>query len=86
MADRIVCLTALASSLPQRDQKHYQADRCEDDGDGKARRENLAAIMVIFFHCPGEAYQERKNANAEQDETDRSLIVGGNFHYSANQI
>jgi hypothetical protein len=42
--------------------------------------------MVIFFHCTGEAYQEGKNANAEQDDPDRSLVIGGNFHHSANPI
>jgi hypothetical protein len=42
--------------------------------------------MVTFFHCPGEAYQERKNANAEHNQRDRSLVISGDFHCSGNQI
>jgi hypothetical protein len=30
---------------------------------------------------PGEAYQESKNANAEQNQPDRSLVVVGDFHW-----
>jgi gamma-glutamyltranspeptidase/glutathione hydrolase len=37
--------------------------------------------MVIFFQCPSEAYQKRKNANAEHDQPDRSLVIGGDFHW-----
>jgi len=35
---------------------------------------------------PSEAYQERKNANAEQNQPDRSLVIGGDLHCSSNQI
>ena len=83
LADRIVCVTALASFLSQRDQKHHDADRRENDGDGKAGGGDLAAVMIIFFEMSGEAYQERKDANAEQNQTDRPLIIGGDFHCSA---
>jgi gamma-glutamyltranspeptidase / glutathione hydrolase len=37
--------------------------------------------MIIFFERPGEAYQERKNANAEQNQPDRSLVMGGDVHW-----
>jgi hypothetical protein len=66
---------ALASFLPQRDQKHHDADRRQNNGDGKAGARDLAAVMIIFFEMPGEAYQERKNANAEQNQPDRSLVI-----------
>jgi hypothetical protein len=33
-----------------------------------------------------DAYQERKNANAEQNQPDRSLVIRGDFHCSGNQI
>jgi hypothetical protein len=29
----------------------------------------------------GEAYQERKNANAEENQPDRSLVISGDFHF-----
>src|SRR5262249_24225800 len=35
---------------------------------------------------PREAYQERKNANAEQDQPDRSLVIGGDFHCAQSNI
>ena len=37
--------------------------------------------MIILFEMPSEAYQERKNANAEQNQPDRSLVIGGDFHW-----
>jgi hypothetical protein len=37
--------------------------------------------MIILFEMPSEAYQERKNTNAEQNQSDRSLIIGGDFHW-----
>jgi gamma-glutamyltranspeptidase / glutathione hydrolase len=37
--------------------------------------------MIIFFECPSEAYQERKNANAKQNQPDRSLVISGDFHW-----
>ena len=37
--------------------------------------------MIIFFEMPGQAYQERKNANAEQNQPDGSLVVVGDFHW-----
>jgi hypothetical protein len=77
---------ALASFLPQRNQKQHDADPRQNDGYGKARGRDFAAEMIIFFECPGEAYQERKNANAEQNQPDRSLVIGGDFHWQRNQI
>jgi hypothetical protein len=41
--------------------------------------------VIIFFERPSEAYQERKNANAKQNHSDRSLVIDGNLHYRANQ-
>ena len=75
-----------ASFLSQRNQKQDHADRRQDDRDGKTRGRDLAAEVIIFFECPGKAYQERKNANAEQDQPDRSLIIGRDFHGCGNQI
>ncbi len=37
--------------------------------------------MIIFFEMPSEAYEERKNANAEQNQPDRSLVIVGDFHW-----
>jgi hypothetical protein len=73
--------SALASFLPQRDQKHHDADRPKNDGDGKARARDFGAVMIILLEMPSEAYQERKNANAEQNQPDRSLIIVGDFHW-----
>jgi hypothetical protein len=78
--------SALTSFLPQRDQKHHDADRPQNNGDNKTGGRDFRAVMIIFFEMPSEAYQERKNANAEQNQSDRSLIVGGDFHCSGNQI
>jgi hypothetical protein len=30
---------------------------------------------------PSEAYQKSKNANAEQNQPDRSLVIVGDFHW-----
>ncbi|HXO92532.1 MAG TPA: hypothetical protein VN825_00265, partial [Candidatus Acidoferrum sp.] len=57
--------SALASFLPQRNQKQHDADRRQNDGDGKARGRDFAPEMIIFFKSRSKAYQERKNANAE---------------------
>jgi hypothetical protein len=72
---------ALASFLPQRDQKHHDADRPQNNGDSKARGRDFGAVMIILFEMPSQAYQERKNANAEQNQPDRSLIIVGDFHW-----
>ena len=71
----------LASFLPQRDQKQYDADRRQNDGDSKADGRDFGAVMIILFEMPSEAYQERKNANAEQNQPDRSLVIVGDFHW-----
>src|SRR5947207_11012309 len=42
--------------------------------------------MIIFLECPSEAYQERKNANAQHDQSDRSLVIGRNFHRQRKSI
>jgi hypothetical protein len=42
--------------------------------------------MIIFFKSPSEADQETKKANAEQNQPDRALVIGGDFHCSGNQI
>jgi hypothetical protein len=81
IADRIVCVTALASLLPQRSQKQHDADPGENNGDGKACARDLAAVMIICFEMPGEAYQKSKNANAERNQPNRALVVIGNFHW-----
>jgi hypothetical protein len=78
--------SASASFLPQRNQKQHDADRRQNDGDGKARGRDFGAGMIIFFEMGGEAYQKRKKANAEQNQPDRSLVIGGDFHCSGNQI
>ena len=70
-----------ASFLPKRNQKQYDADRRQNDGDGKARGRDFGAVMIILFEMPSEAYQERKNANAEQNQPDRSLVIVGDFHW-----
>ena len=69
------------SFLPQRNQKQYDADRRQNNGDGKAGARDLGPVMIIFFEMPGEAYQKRKNANAEQNQPDRSLVIVGDFHW-----
>jgi hypothetical protein len=74
------------SFLPQRNQKQHDADRRQNNGDGKAGGRDLAPVMIIFFEMPSEAYQERKNANAEQNQPDRSLVIVGDFHWQRNQI
>jgi hypothetical protein len=71
----------LASFLPQRDQKQYDADRRQNNGDSKARGRDFGAVMIILFEMPSEAYQERKNANTEQNQPDRSLVIVGDFHW-----
>jgi hypothetical protein len=81
IADTVVCVTDLASFLPQRNQKQHDADPGQNDSDRKSGGRDLAAVMIIFFETPGEAYQERKNGNAEQNQPDRSLIVVGDFHW-----
>jgi hypothetical protein len=73
--------SALASFLPQRNQKQYDADRRENNGDGKAGGRDLGAVMIILFEMPSEAYQERKNANAEENQPDRSLVIVGDSHW-----
>jgi hypothetical protein len=73
--------SALASFLPQRNQKQYDADRRQNNSDSKARGGDFGAEMIIFFESPSEAYQERKNANAEQNQPDRSLVIVGDFHW-----
>jgi hypothetical protein len=77
---------ALAAFLPQRNQKQHDAERRENEGDGKASARDFGAGMIIFFEMPSETYQKRKNANAEQNQPDCSLVIGGNFHCSGNQI
>src|SRR5215831_14591367 len=42
IADRIVCVAASASFLFQRDQKHHDADRRQNDGDGESRGRDFA--------------------------------------------
>jgi hypothetical protein len=71
----------LVSFLPQRNQKQYDADRRQNDGDSKAGGRDFGAVMIILFEMPSEAYQERKNANAEQNQPDRSLVIVGDFHW-----
>jgi hypothetical protein len=73
--------SVLVSFLPQRNQKQYDADRRQNNSDSKARGRDLAPVMIIFFEMPSEAYQERKNANAEQNQPDRSLVIVGDFHW-----
>jgi len=75
-----------ASFLPQRNQKQYDADRRQNNGDSKARGRDFGAVMIILFEMPSEAYQERKNANAEHNESDRSLVIGRNFHRQRKSI
>src|SRR4029077_10227852 len=72
---------ALASLLPQRNHKQHDADRPQNNGDGKAGARDLAAVMIIFFEMSSEAYQERKNANAEQNQPDRSPVIVRDFHW-----
>src|SRR5205814_2408346 len=69
-------VTVLAPVFPQRNQKHHHADPCQNNRDGKPGGRDLAAVMIIFLECPSEAYQERKNANAEHNQSDRSLVIG----------
>ena len=37
--------------------------------------------MIIFFESPSEAYQERKNADAEQNQPNCSLVIVGDSHW-----
>jgi len=81
VADTAVRHNTSLSFLPERNQKQHDADPRQNNGDRKARARDLAAVMIIFFQRPGEAYQERKNANAEQNQPDRSLVIGGDVHW-----
>jgi hypothetical protein len=78
--------SALVPFLPQRNQKQYDADPRQNNGDRKARGRDFSAGMIIFFEMPSEAYQERKNADAKQNQPDRALVIVGDFHLSGNQI
>jgi hypothetical protein len=66
--------------LPQRNQKQHDANSSQNNSNGKAGARYLAAVMIIFFEMPGETYQEGKNANAKQNQPDRTLVVIGDFH------
>src|SRR5262249_37542434 len=82
----LIRIKYLASLLSQRNQKQNHADRRQDDGNRKTRGRDLSAEMIIFFERPSKAYQEGKNANAKQNQPDRSLVIGGDFHGCRNPI
>jgi hypothetical protein len=75
-----------APFLSQRKQKQDEADGGQNHCGGEARGCDFGPGMVVLFKVPSEADQETKKANAEHNQSDRSLIVVRDFHGFSNQI
>ncbi len=71
----------------KRKQKHKDTQSREDRGGDEACRRNLSARLKTRFQVSSEADQKKQKSQADQNQTDRFLVVGRNLHLVvSNQI
>jgi hypothetical protein len=68
-------------------EKHKDPQSREHRGGDEPDRRNLRARLKTRFEVSGDADQKKQNAEADQNQTDRFLVVGRNLHLMvSNQI
>jgi hypothetical protein len=73
-------ISLLALSFRKREQKHKDAQTREDRGGDEACRRNLSARLKTRFKVSSDADQKEQKSQADQNQTDRFLVVGRNLH------
>ncbi len=77
---------ALALSFPQRQQKHDYPQHGQHGRKRKSRAGDFSARMKILLQSRRGAEQAEKESGAKQDETDRFLVSGRDFHAASSEI
>jgi hypothetical protein len=71
----------------KRKQKHKNTQPREDRRSDEACRRNLSARLKTRFQVSSDADQKEQESQADQNQTDRFLVIGGNLHLVvSNQI
>jgi len=71
----------------KRKQKHKNTQSREDRRGDEACRRNLGARLKTRFQVSSDADQKEQESQADQNQTDRFLVIGRNLHLVvSNQI
>jgi hypothetical protein len=74
----VISLSALL--FRKRKQKHKNTQAREDRGGDEACHRNLSARLKTRFQVSSDADQKEQKSQADQNQTDRFLVVGRNLH------
>ena len=75
-----LCNLASILFFCNRKQKHKDAQSRENRRSDEACRRNLSARLKTRFQVSSEADQKGQKSQADQNQTDRFLVVGRNLH------
>jgi hypothetical protein len=65
----------------KRKQKHKNTQAREDRGGDEACHRNLSARLKTRLQVSSDADQKEQKSQADQNQTDRFLVVGRNLHF-----